>query len=66
MNNPKKTVADKNTEIRLDKGNTLRKLLKGEIQWSGRFHSNHRYGPFEVWENIIFSVFAPGVQNSIS
>ena len=33
--------------------------IKGEIQWSGKFHSNDRYGPCEAWENFIFSFFAP-------
>ena len=33
--------------------------IKGEIQWSGKFHSYDRYSLCEVWENFIFSFFAP-------
>jgi hypothetical protein len=34
-------------------------LLKGEIQWLGKFHLYDKYCPCEVWENNFFHFFPP-------
>jgi hypothetical protein len=45
------------TEIDSEKPSSSQ--LKGEIQWSGKFHSYDKYCTCEMWEQINFSFFCP-------